>query len=118
VMEALRSAGVLIALDDFGTGYSSLAHLKRLPIDIVKIDQAFVSGLPGDRFDTAIVDAVLSIARSYGFDTLAEGIEQEEQGAYLRSAGCRLGQGFLYGRPMPADDFEALLARQSGPAAR
>jgi diguanylate cyclase (GGDEF)-like protein len=108
VMQALRNAGVLVALDDFGTGYSSLAHLKRLPIDVVKIDRAFVTGLPGDRFDCAIVDAVLSIARSYGFETLAEGIELTEQDAYLRSTSCALAQGYLYGRPMPADKFDAL----------
>jgi diguanylate cyclase (GGDEF)-like protein len=108
VMKALRNAGVQVALDDFGTGYSSLAHLKRLPIDVVKIDRAFVTGLPGDRFDVAIVDAVLSIARSFGFETLAEGIEQGGQAAFLRSAGCALGQGFLYARPMPAVEFDAL----------
>jgi diguanylate cyclase (GGDEF)-like protein len=114
VMEALHGAGVLVALDDFGTGYSSLAHLKRLPIDVVKIDRAFVTGLPEDRFDVAIVDAVLSIARSFGFETLAEGIEEDHQAAFLRSAGCALGQGFLYGRPMPASDFEALRALGAG----
>jgi diguanylate cyclase (GGDEF)-like protein len=113
VMEALRSAGVHVALDDFGTGYSSLAHLKRLPIDIVKIDRTFITGLPTDRYDVAIVDAVLSIARSFGFETLAEGIETEDQAASLRSAGCALGQGFLYGRPMPAHEFEALRAAQA-----
>ena len=116
VMEALRSAGMQVALDDFGTGYSSLAQLKRLPIDVVKIDRAFVMGLPGDRFDGAIVDAVLSIARSYGFETLAEGIEQADQASFLRNAGCALGQGYFYGRPMPADEFDALQKRQIGEA--
>jgi EAL domain-containing protein (putative c-di-GMP-specific phosphodiesterase class I) len=110
VMESLRDAGVQVALDDFGTGYSSLAQLKRLPIDVVKIDRAFVTGLPTDRFDGAIVEAVLSIAQNFGFETLAEGIELEEQAAFLRSSGCALGQGFLYGRPMPAAAFEALCA--------
>jgi diguanylate cyclase (GGDEF)-like protein len=114
VMEALRSARIHVALDDFGTGYSSLAHLKRLPIDVVKIDRAFVTGLPGDRFDVAIVDAVLSIARSFGFQTLAEGIELQSQATFLTGAGCALGQGFLYGRPMPAADFDALLMQQLG----
>ena len=114
VMEALHNAGVRVALDDFGTGYSSLAHLKRLPIDVVKIDRAFITGLPDDRFDVAIVEAVLSIARSFGFETLAEGIEEERQAAFLRSAGCAQGQGFLYARPMPADEFEALLGRPNG----
>jgi diguanylate cyclase (GGDEF)-like protein len=117
VMDALHNAGVIVALDDFGTGYSSLAHLKRLPIDVVKIDKAFVTGLPGDQFDSAIVDAVLSIARSYGFETLAEGIELADQAAYLQSAGCMLGQGYFYGRPMPADDFDALYRSHAGRAA-
>ncbi len=85
VMNALRKAGVQIALDDFGTGYSSLAHLKRLPIDVVKIDRAFVMGLPNDRFDGAIVDAVLSIARSYGFETYwRKGSREREQGGVSR----------------------------------
>jgi diguanylate cyclase (GGDEF)-like protein len=112
VMDALRSAAIQVALDDFGTGYSSLAHLKRLPIDVVKIDRAFITGLPGDRFDVAVVVAVLSIARSFGFETLAEGIEHEAQATFLQSAGCALGQGYLYGRPMPIDEFDALLASQ------
>ena len=111
VMQALRNAGVHVALDDFGTGYSSLAHLKRLPIDVVKIDRAFVTGLPGDRFDVAIVDAVLSIARNFGFETLAEGIERDDQAAFLQAAGCSLGQGFLYAHPMTAAKFDALYAR-------
>lgn len=114
VMEALHGAGIQVALDDFGTGYSSLAHLKRLPIDVVKIDRAFVTGLPADRFDVAIVDAVLSIARSFGFETLAEGIEEEHQAAFLRTAGCALAQGYLYGRPMPAADFTALRMLRAG----
>jgi diguanylate cyclase (GGDEF)-like protein len=113
VTKQLQSAGVLVALDDFGTGYSSLAHLKRLPIDVVKIDRAFITGLPADRFDRAIVEAILSLASSYGFETLAEGVEEADQAEFLLSAGCRLAQGFFYGRPMPADDFDALRARQA-----
>ena len=107
-------AGVHVALDDFGTGYSSLAHLKRLPIDVVKIDRAFVSGLPGDRFDVAIVDAVLSIASNFGFETLAEGIELESQAAFLRAQGCALGQGFLFGHPIPAAEFESIYSPHAG----
>jgi diguanylate cyclase (GGDEF)-like protein len=114
VMKALRDADIHVALDDFGTGYSSLSHLKRLPIDVVKIDRTFISGLPGDRFDVAIVDAVLSIARNFGFETLAEGIEQTVQAEFLQSAGCALGQGYLYARPMPIPEFDALLAKQHG----
>jgi diguanylate cyclase (GGDEF)-like protein len=113
VMNQLRSAGIRIALDDFGTGYSSLAHLKRLPIDVVKIDASFIAGLPADHHDRAIIDAVLSIGRSYGYDTLAEGIEHEDQAAYLLSAGCKFGQGYLYGRPMPTAEFDALRAHSA-----
>jgi EAL domain-containing protein (putative c-di-GMP-specific phosphodiesterase class I) len=109
LMSALHKAGLFIALDDFGTGYTSLQHLKRLPIDVLKIDRAFVAGLPHDKQDGAIVEAILSIARAFGFTTLAEGIETEEQAAALRGAGCALGQGFLYARPMPAADFSALI---------
>ncbi len=113
VMEALRNAGVHIALDDFGTGYSSLAHLKRLPLNVVKIDRAFVTGLPRDRFDGAIVDAVISIAHSYGFETLAEGVEEHEQARYLDAAGCTFGQGFLWSPGVPAGTFDAMRGASS-----
>ena len=112
VMSELRDLGVELALDDFGTGYSSLAHLRRLPLNVVKIDRAFVTGLPSDEFDVAIVDAVVSIARSYGFATLGEGIEHAEQTEFLLRAGCTLGQGYLYGRPMPAGDFSTLIGQR------
>jgi len=118
VMNQLRSAGVRIALDDFGTGYSSLAQLKRLPIDVVKIDGSFIAGLPADHHDRAIIDAVLSIGRSYGYETLAEGIEREDQAAYLVSAGCEFGQGYFFGRPMPAAEFKTLLAPSGMDASR
>lgn len=102
----LREAGFAIALDDFGTGYSSLAHLRRLPIDVVKIDRSFVAGIPDDPHDVAIVDAVISIAQRSGFEIVAEGVETMEQAAYLAAGGCTYGQGYLYARPMPADAFE------------
>ena len=90
---ALREAGLAIALDDFGTGYSSLAHLKRLPIDVVKIDRTFTAGVPDDPHDAAIVEAVLGIATRYGFATIAEGVETPRQAAYLLAAGCFHAQG-------------------------
>jgi len=102
----LRDAGFAIALDDFGTGYSSLAHLRRLPIDVVKIDRSFIAGVPHDEHDVAIVDAVMSISRRYGFATVAEGVESMEHAAFLAASGCRYGQGYFYARPMPADEFE------------
>jgi diguanylate cyclase (GGDEF)-like protein len=102
---ALREAGLAIALDDFGTGYSSLAHLKRLPIDVVKIDGAFTAGVPDDPHDAAIVEAVLGIASRYGFTTIAEGVETARQASYLLSAGCFHAQGFAYAPPLSETEF-------------
>jgi diguanylate cyclase (GGDEF)-like protein len=115
----LREAGLAIALDDFGTGYSSLAHLKRLPIDVVKIDRTFTAGVPDDPHDAAIVEAVLGIAKRYGFATIAEGVETMRQASYLLAAGCPQAQGFAYAPAMSADAFGAWLrgARNSTPAA-
>jgi diguanylate cyclase (GGDEF)-like protein len=106
----MRDAGLAIALDDFGTGYSSLAHLKRLPIDVVKIDRTFTAGVPDDPHDAAIVEAVVGIATRYGYATIAEGVETNEQASYLRSVGCGFAQGFVYAAPMPAADFDAWLS--------
>jgi diguanylate cyclase (GGDEF)-like protein len=112
----LRDAGFAIALDDFGTGYSSLSHLRRLPIDIVKIDRSFIAGIPHEGHDVAIVGAVLSIGRQYGFGIVAEGVETVEQAAFLAAAGCTYAQGYLYAKPMPADVFEAWLLDRTGTA--
>jgi EAL domain-containing protein (putative c-di-GMP-specific phosphodiesterase class I) len=117
IMNALHKAGLFIALDDFGTGYTSLQHLKRLPIDVLKIDRVFVSGLPHDKQDRSLVEVLLSIARAFSFATLAEGIETEEQALALRSVGCELGQGYFYARPMPADDFSQFM-KQAATASR
>ncbi|HTD33872.1 MAG TPA: EAL domain-containing protein [Candidatus Elarobacter sp.] len=112
----LRDAGLAVALDDFGTGYSSLARLRALPIHVVKIDRTFISGTPHDAQDVTIVEAVVSIAKRYGFETVAEGVETMEQVAFLSAAGCTHGQGFVYARPMPADAFERWLALRRGSA--
>jgi EAL domain-containing protein (putative c-di-GMP-specific phosphodiesterase class I) len=106
---ALREAGLAIALDDFGTGYSSFAHLKRLPVDVLKIDGTFTAGVPGDPHDAAIVEAVIGIAKRYGFTTIAEGVETAEQATYLLGAGCLHAQGFAYAPPMPEAQFAAYL---------
>jgi len=113
IMNALHKAGLFIALDDFGTGYTSLQHLKRLPIDVLEIDRSFVSGLSHDKRDASLVEVLLSIARAFSFAALAEGIETEEQAAALRSAGCELGQGYFYARPMPAEDFSLFIERSA-----
>ncbi len=115
-LSAMREAGLRIALDDFGTGYSSLAHLKRLPIDVVKVDRAFIDGVPYDVHDVAIVEAVLGLASCYGFETVAEGVESDSQVAWLTYVGCTYAQGFAYARPMPAEDLEVWLADRNAPA--
>ncbi len=112
VLRELRQLGVRTALDDFGTGYSSLAMLRELPIDILKIDRVFVRGVHDDQRDRRLVDAVISLANDFGMDTLAEGVELAEQRDVLIDAGCAYAQGFLFGRPMPAEQLEPLLAAQ------
>ena len=97
----LKDLGVKLALDDFGTGYSALSYLKRFPFDMVKIDRSFVRGLGHDSEDSAIVGAVMGMARALGMEVVAEGIETEEQLACLRELGAELGQGFLFARPGP-----------------
>jgi len=101
----LRDAGVNIAFDDYGTGYASLSMLKRFPITRLKVDQGFVRGMCGSAADAAIVHAVLSLGRSFGLGTIAEGVETEEQAETLRKSGCEEMQGYLFGRPMPTQEF-------------
>ena len=104
-LEELRQLGVSVALDDFGTGYSSLSYLGRLPIDKIKIDQSFVKRLPADTEAAAIINAVVTLAQSLGKTTIAEGIETADQAWMLQMIGCRLAQGFHFGRPMTARDI-------------
>jgi diguanylate cyclase (GGDEF)-like protein len=114
-----KERGLLVALDDFGTLYSSLAYLKTLPIDIIKIDKSFVDGLPHDRFDAAIVHAVISLANALGCSIVAEGVETQAQADWLAAAGCQSAQGFLYSKGLPYDDFVSWLkqpSRSSTPA--
>jgi diguanylate cyclase (GGDEF)-like protein/PAS domain S-box-containing protein len=111
-LRALKSLGIRLAIDDFGTGFSSLAHLRRFPVDVLKIDGTFVAGLGHEPQDASIAAAVISLAHALGLDTVAEGVETEEQLTILRSLGCDLGQGYLFGRPAPIDETVQLLARQ------
>jgi diguanylate cyclase (GGDEF)-like protein/PAS domain S-box-containing protein len=115
-LETLCAAGVKIALDDFGTGYASLSHLKQFPVDTIKIDRSFLPGLVEDTDDAAIVRAVLRLGQSLDIKVVAEGVETRSQAAYLRSHGCDFGQGYLFGRPVPAGRVPKLI--QNWAAAR
>jgi EAL domain-containing protein (putative c-di-GMP-specific phosphodiesterase class I) len=105
VLHELKDTGASISIDDFGTGYSSLSYLKRLPISKLKIDQSFIRDLMHDKDDVIIVNAVISLAHNMGFRVIAEGVEEKEQLDYLREHHCDVVQGYLYTRPLPADDF-------------
>ncbi len=107
---ALRDRGIGLALDDFGTAYSSLNHLRRFPVDVVKIDRSFVAGICHDPHDHAIVAAVVQLSLAFGFRVIAEGIETAEQLDAQRRLGCHGAQGYLIGPPRPADAFERLLS--------
>lgn len=113
-MKALKDLGTTLAMDDFGTGYSNLAYLQRLPIDVLKIDRSFVSGMLADRDKIAIVRAILSLAQALGMQTTAEGIETNELAQTLAALGCTYGQGFLYARPLEKDDAFAYLMAGKG----
>jgi diguanylate cyclase (GGDEF)-like protein len=95
-LRTLSAAGISIALDDFGTGHASLSHLKRFPIDVIKIDRQFIRNLPVDPSDRAIVQAMIGLGQALGMDVVAEGIERPDQAEFLRAEGCRTGQGFLF----------------------
>ena len=105
-----------IALDDFGTGYSSLSYLRSFPFDKIKIDKSFVDAVGSDRSAVAIVSAIVALADALGMETTAEGVEDEQQLASLRSQGCRSIQGYLFSRPIPGGETCALLDRLSAAA--
>ena len=110
----LRQRGIHISLDDFGTGFSSLAYLNRFSIDEIKIDRSFVIDLETDSRELALVQAIITLGHALGLSVVAEGVETEAQAGLLRQIGCDIFQGFLYARPMPAQDFIAFVARASG----
>ncbi len=106
----LRDLGVSLAVDDFGTGYSSLQYVQRFPIDIIKIDRSFVVGLGSNPGDGAVVQSMIELSQRLGVHTVAEGIDRMEQVTLLQSLGADLGQGYLFSKPLPADEIDALLA--------
>ncbi len=118
MLRALKTMGTRIAIDDFGTGYSSLSYLQQFPVDVLKIDRAFVIDLPNSASSAAIVDAIVTLAHGLGLEVVAEGVETPEQLEFLRTHGCDEGQGYYFGRPLPLAEFRVLLeqdrARQAG----
>jgi len=111
-LEALHRLGVRLAIDDFGTGYSSLAYLQRFPVDVLKIDKSFIGAVGEEPRSTALVKAIVEIARSFGLEAVAEGVENERQRRHLEAIGCERAQGYLFGRPMGALEMTHRLDRQ------
>ncbi len=111
-METLKKMGVRFSMDDFGTGYSSLSYLKRLPLDQLKIDRSFIMDIAHDADDRAIIDVILAVADRLHLNVVAEGVETEEQLNFLKRNGCAIFQGYYFGKPMSAEDFEVWLAKR------
>ncbi|MGH8076518.1 MAG: EAL domain-containing protein, partial [Lysobacter sp.] len=109
LLSRLRATGVKVWLDDFGTGFSGLSHLRRVPVDGVKIDRSFVADVLRDPDDLALTTAIIAMAHSLGITVVAEGVEKEGQYAILRERGCDLAQGYWLGHPVPIDEFIGLL---------
>jgi len=111
-LKKLRGMGMKIMLDDFGTGYASLAYLKEFPVDVVKIDRAFVAGIPDNEDDSTIVDAIAGLTRGLKLSLLAEGVENERQLSVLKGLGCQYGQGFYWSKALPGDEYEQFYMNQ------
>jgi diguanylate cyclase (GGDEF)-like protein len=109
-LRELKAVGVKLAIDDFGTGYSSLSYLRRLPVDVLKIDKSFIDGIVEGSTECAFAHAIISLAQTLGLRTVAEGVEQSDQAAALRGLACNAAQGYLFARPLPAADIDALIA--------
>jgi len=116
-LQELRAIGVRIALDDFGTGYSSLSLLSHLPVDVLKIDRSFITGLPSDRASVALTSSIINLASAFGLGTVAEGVETTAQLEKLRELRCLQSQGYLFSRPVPFEQIESMLAARRSPGA-
>jgi EAL domain-containing protein (putative c-di-GMP-specific phosphodiesterase class I) len=115
LLAKLKALGVKIAIDDFGTGYSSLAYLRQFPVDILKIDRAFITGLADSADSRALVHTLIALGKTLGLQALAEGIEDQDQLEILKYEQCDLGQGFLFARPLTVEDFELYLRESHAP---
>ncbi|MFV9615249.1 MAG: EAL domain-containing protein [Gammaproteobacteria bacterium] len=111
-LKKFRKMGIKVILDDFGTGYASLAYLKEFPVDVVKIDHEFISGIPGNSGDSAIVDAIAGLTRGLKLDLLADGVETENQLTVLKGIGCHYGQGYFWSKALPGNEFEQFYLNQ------
>jgi len=114
-LSRLKQMGIRIAMDDFGTGYSSLGYLRRLPVDVVKIDQSFVHGIPESKEDALIAQAIIAMARSLNLSLVVEGIENARQLRFFRQQGCDIVQGHLFSKPVKAGEILEILKSQSTP---
>jgi len=114
-LETLKDMGISIAMDDFGTGYSSLSHLRRLPIDTVKIDQSFVRELPDSKEDVSIAQAIIAMARSLDMKLVAEGVETIKQLNFFRQQDVRMVQGYLFSKPVSAEEIQTMLDAETMP---
>jgi EAL domain-containing protein (putative c-di-GMP-specific phosphodiesterase class I) len=110
-LRGLRALGIEIAVDDFGTGYSSLGYIRQLPLNRLKIDASFVQDLEVAEDGGMIARAIIGLGKSLGLEVIAEGVEREVQDAFLRREGCDIGQGYLYGRPMPVPNLRTRWGR-------
>jgi EAL domain-containing protein (putative c-di-GMP-specific phosphodiesterase class I) len=111
-LRSARERGVRVAVDDFGTGYSSLSYLRKLPLDVLKIDQSFVRQIADSPHETIIVDAIISMGRSLNLQVIAEGVETAEELEFLQVHKCDGAQGYYFGRPVPAEQFAELFTRE------
>jgi len=111
-LNQIQEMGIKLSLDDFGTGYSSLSYLKRFPIDTLKIDRAFIKDIKIDHEDATLVKAIIAMGHGLGMDIIAEGVELQEQLEFLGANACDAIQGFLFSKPLPANEIEPLLPKQ------